>query len=71
MFCLFVIRARLSVFSCLFTDVQHSSNIVFSNGNLDPWRRGGVSRTVLCPLWVLFPSPRLPRSLVPGYRLGD
>ncbi|XP_070532339.1 dipeptidyl peptidase 2-like [Ptychodera flava] len=27
-------------------DISSASNIVFSNGNLDPWRRGGVTESV-------------------------
>ena len=40
--CGYYILSMLSV-----SEIESSSNIVFSNGKLDPWHRGGVSYVTL------------------------
>lgn len=40
-----------------FADFRYDSNIVFTNGNLDPWSSGGVNTTI---------TPRLPAILIEG-----
>lgn len=30
----------------MYPDIDSATNIVFTNGDLDPWRRGGLTKSV-------------------------